>query len=379
MSRATGALINLPALRHNLRRARTLAPGSRVMAMVKANAYGHGLALAARALSEADAFGVASLDEALVIRHAGLAHPIVLLEGVFSAAELEEAARCGCELVVHDERQLALLEASRLDHAFGAWLKLDTGMHRLGFAPGETRAAWERLHAAAAVRGPVRLMTHLARADEPGNADTRGQLQIFAAATAGLRAERSLANSAALLAWPESHADWVRPGILLYGVSPFAGQRGADHGLMPVMTMRTELIAVKTVARGDRVGYGGQWTADKDTRIGIAAIGYGDGYPRHAPNGTPVLVNDARAPLVGRVSMDMIAVDLCMQPDARVGDTVVLWGPELPVEEIARAAGTIAYELLCGVTQRVKFSAVDGNAAPISLDASVKSQRIGMP
>jgi len=379
VSRATGALINLPALRHNLRRARTLAPGSRVMAMVKANAYGHGLALAARALSEADAFGVASLDEALVIRHAGLAHPIVLLEGVFSAAELEEAARCGCELVVHDERQLALLEASRLDHAFGAWLKLDTGMHRLGFAPRRNARCLGT--AACRRRGARTGAAHdpFGARDEPGNADTRGQLQIFAAATAGLRAERSLANSAALLAWPESHADWVRPGILLYGVSPFAGQRGADHGLMPVMTMRTELIAVKTVARGDRVGYGGQWTADKDTRIGIAAIGYGDGYPRHAPNGTPVLVNDARAPLVGRVSMDMIAVDLCMQPDARVGDTVVLWGPELPVEEIARAAGTIAYELLCGVTQRVKFSAVDGNAAPISLDASVKSQRIGMP
>ena len=373
MSRATGALISLPALHHNLRRARALAPHSRIIAMVKANAYGHGLAVAARALSGADAFGVASLDEALVIRQEGLAHPIVLLEGVFSASELEEAARCGCELVVHDERQLALLEASGLDHALGVWLKLDTGMHRLGFAPDETRAAWERLHAAAAVRGPVRLMTHLARADEPGNADTRRQLQIFAEATAGLRAERSLANSAALLAWPESHADWVRPGILLYGVSPFAGQRGADHDLMPVMTLRTELIAVKTVARGDSVGYGGNWTADRDTRIGIAAIGYGDGYPRHAPNGTPALVNRTRAPIIGRVSMDMIAVDLCAQPNARVGDAVVLWGPELPVEEIARAAGTVPYELLCGITQRVKFSVLDENDTPLLLEANVKS------
>jgi alanine racemase len=379
VSRATGALISLPGLRHNLRCARALAPRSRIMAMVKANAYGHGLALAAGALSEADAFGVASLDEALVIRHAGLAHPIVLLEGVSAEAELEEAARYGCELVVHDQRQLALLEASRLDHALGVWLKLDTGMHRLGFAPGETRVAWERLHAAAAVRGPVRLMTHLACADEPGNADTRKQLQSFAMATAGLRAERSLANSAALLAWPETHADWVRPGILLYGVSPFAGQRGTDHGLMPVMTMRTELIAVKTVARGNSVGYGGNWTADKDTRIGIAAIGYGDGYPRHAPNGTPVLVNGARVPLVGRVSMDMIAVDLCTQPDAHAGDAVMLWGPELPVEEIARAAGTIPYELLCGVTQRVKFSVVGENETPALLETGFKSQRIRIP
>lgn len=361
MSRATGALISPAALRHNLRRVRALAPRARIMAMVKANAYGHGLAVVARALSETDAFGVASLEEALIIRHAGLAHPIVLLEGVFSAAELEEVARHGCELVVHDPGQLALLEASRLDKAVGVWLKLDTGMHRLGFAPGAARAAWERLHAAAAVRGPVRLMTHLARADEPGNAHTRAQLETFASSTAGLRAERSIANSAALLAWPASHADWVRPGILLYGVAPFAGHCGRDHDLRPVMTLRTELIAVKAVARGDTVGYGGNWRAEQDTRIGIAAIGYGDGYPRHAPNGTPVLVNGVRVPLIGRVSMDMIAVDLHTQPQARVGDGVVLWGAELPVEEIARAAGTIPYELLCGITQRVKFSVVEAD------------------
>lgn len=359
MSRATGALISLAALRHNLHRARALAPHSRIMAMVKANAYGHGLAVAARALSAADAFGVASLEEALILRHAGLAHPIVLLEGVFSAAELEEAAHHGCELVVHDEHQLALLEASSLEKSLNVWLKLDTGMHRLGFAPGEARAAWDRLNTARAVRTPLRLMTHLARADEPGNPHTRAQLQTFADVTRGWIAERSIANSAALLAWPESHADWVRPGILLYGVSPFPDHNGAEYDLKPVMTMRTVLIAVKTVARGDTVGYGGNWQAERDTRIGIAAIGYGDGYPRHAPNGTPVLVNGVRVPLIGRVAMDMIAVDLHTQATARVGDEVVLWGTELPVEEIARAAGTIPYELLCGVTQRVKFSVVD--------------------
>jgi alanine racemase len=359
VSRATGAVINLAALRHNLRRARALASHARIMAMVKANAYGHGLAVAAHALSEADAFGVASLDEALAIRRAGLAHPVVLLEGVFSAAELEEAARNGCELVVHDRRQLELLESSRLDKALGVWLKIDSGMHRLGFAPAETHSVWDRLNRTRAVRTPVRLMTHLARADEPGNPHTQKQLHTFAAATTGLQAERSIANSAGILAWPASHTDWVRPGVLLYGVSPFADACGAEHDLMPVMTMRTELIAVKDVPRGDTVGYGGNWTAPQDTRIGIAAIGYGDGYPRHAPNGTPVLVNGTRAPLIGRVAMDMIAVDLHTQPNARVGDPVVLWGPELPVEEIARAAGTIPYELLCGVTQRVKFSVVE--------------------
>ena len=368
MSRATGAVINLTALRHNLRRVRALAPRSRIIAMVKANAYGHGLAVAARALSEADAFGVASLDEALAIRRAGLAHPIVLLEGVFVAAELEDAARNACELVVHDQHQLTLLETSRLDKALGVWLKLDTGMHRLGFSPSEVPDAWRRLNVARAVRGPVRLMTHLARADEPGNAHTRKQLAIFAEVTASLQAEHSIANSAALLAWPESQADWVRPGILLYGVSPFANRNGADEGLIPAMTMRTTLIAVKDVPRGDMVGYGGNWVAPVDTRIGIAAIGYGDGYPRHAPNGTPVLVNGVRVPLVGRVAMDMIAVDLGKTSRAAVGDPVVLWGAELPVEEIARAAGTIPYELLCGVTQRVKFSVVEehamGAAAP---------------
>ncbi|MGH8282958.1 MAG: alanine racemase, partial [Gammaproteobacteria bacterium] len=223
---------------------------------------------------------------------------------------------------------------------------------------------WEQLSAARAVRGPVRLMTHLARADEPANPHTREQLEVFAAATAGIQAERSIANSAGILAWPKSHADWVRPGILLYGVSPFAERHGAQEGLIPAMTMRTTLIAVKKVLKGEAVGYGGAWVAPHDTRIGIAAIGYGDGYPRHAPNGTSVLVNGVRTPLIGRVAMDMIAVNLDDLPDAATGDPVVLWGPELPVEEIAHAAGTIPYELLCGVTQRVKFSVVEENETP---------------
>ncbi|MGH8320919.1 MAG: alanine racemase [Gammaproteobacteria bacterium] len=371
MSRATGAVINLSALRHNLQRARTLAPHSRIMAMVKANAYGHGIAAAARALSQADAFGVASLDEALAIRHAGLAHPIVLLEGVFAATELENAARNGCEVVVHDAHQLALLEASYLEKALGVWLKIDSGMHRLGFPARETHAVWEQLSAARAVRGPVRLMTHLARADEPANPHTRTQLEVFAAATAGIQAERSIANSAGILAWPTSHADWVRPGILLYGVSPFAGRCGTEEDLVPAMTMCTTLIAVKQVRTGEAVGYGGAWIAPYDTRIGIAAIGYGDGYPRHAPNGTPVLVNGVRVPLVGHVAMDMIAVNLNDLPNAAVGDPVVLWGPELPVEEIAHAAGTIPYELLCGVTQRVKFSVVDENSVCVAAPAVI--------
>lgn len=372
MSRATGAVIDLAALRHNLTRVRELAPRSRVMAVVKANAYGHGIAAAAQALSAADAYAVASLDEALAIRRAGLAHPIVLLEGVFGAAELEAAAQAGCEFVVHDAYQLKLIEASPLRSALSVWLKVDSGMNRLGFPLEAAGDAWKRLKAAPAVRLPLRLMTHLACADETSNPRTLRQLEAFTAATAGMEAERSIANSAGILAWPQSHADWVRPGSMLYGASPFANRCGADDGLKPAMTMGTALIAVKTLKKGEAVGYGGAFVAPTAMSLGIAAIGYGDGYPRHAPNGTPVLVRDVRVPLVGRVAMDMLAVDLSAVPGAAVGDPVTAWGPGLPVEEIARAAGTIPLELLCGVTQRVKFSVVDSQNETPAARAGVK-------
>ena len=359
MSRATGALIDLGALRHNLKRVRELAPRSRVMAVLKANAYGHGLSLAAQALAGADAFAVASLEEAQIVRRAGLSNPIVLLEGVFSETELEEAAEWGCQLVVHDGYQLKLIEKSGLKDELSVWLKVDTGMNRLGVAPAATQDAWKRLNKAKAVKQPVRLMTHFASADEVSNPKTQAQLEIFAAATAGLEAERSIANSAGILAWPQSHADWVRPGSMLYGASPFATKTGAEDGLKPVMTMETALIAVKALKKGESVGYGGAFVAPEDMTLGIAAIGYGDGYPRHAPSGTPMLVKGQRVPLVGRVAMDMIALDLRGLRGVAVGDPVVAWGPDLPVEEIARAAGTIPLELLCGVTQRVKFNVVD--------------------
>jgi alanine racemase len=359
VSRATGALIDLGALRHNLKRVRELAPHSKVMAVVKANAYGHGLALTAQALAGADAFAVAGLEEAQLIRRAGLSNPIVLLEGVFSETELEEAAQWDCQLVVHDEYQLKLIEKSGLKQQLGVWLKVDTGMNRLGFAPAAVQDAWKRLAKAKAVKQPVRLMTHFASADEVSNPKTLAQLEVFAAAIEGLKAERSIANSAGILAWPQSHADWVRPGSMLYGASPFSTKTGADDGLKPVMTMETALIAVKKLKKGESVGYGGAFVVPDDMILGIAAIGYGDGYPRHAPSGTPMLVKGQRVPLVGRVAMDMIALDLSGLRSPAVGDRVVAWGPELPVEEIARAAGTIPLELLCGVTQRVKFNVVD--------------------
>lgn len=359
MTRATRAVIDLDALRHNFRILSERAPSSRVMTVVKANAYGHGLEAIVRALPEAELFAVASHDEAMRIRAAGIETPVVLLEGAFHPDEQAKAAEAGFELVVHTHRQLEWL-GSYNGPALPVWLKLDTGMNRLGFKPEEFREAWNTLHAFSGVKGEPRLMTHLAKADERDLEFTRGQLETFLQTVDGLPGERSVANSAGTLAFPETHGDWVRPGVSLYGVSPLDDSDGPSEGLKPVMTMSTELIAIKTMKAGECIGYGGHWTAPRTTRYGIAAIGYGDGYPRHAPNDTPVLVNGRRSRLIGRVSMDMIAVHLDEQPEARPGDPVVLWGKGLPVEEIAAAAGTIPYELLCGVTQRVDFTVTGG-------------------
>lgn len=246
-----------------------------------------------------------------------------------------------------------MLEAAQLSRPIEAWLKLDTGMNRLGFPPAEARTAFRRLEACPAVGPQPRLMTHLACADERDTAVTDAQLDRFAEALGDLPGERSIANSAGLLWRRDSQADWVRPGIMLYGVSPFADQVGADLALRPAMQLMSTVIALRTVRRGERVGYGGVWTAREDSRLAIAAIGYGDGYPRQLGSGTPVLVRGRRAPLAGRISMDMIAVDVTLVADVCVGDEVMLWGPGLPVEELARMANTIPYELLCGVTQRV--------------------------
>ncbi len=368
--RPATAVIDLAAIRHNLARAKDLAGGARVVAVVKANAYGHGAARVLPALGGADMLGVACVEEALALREAGAAQPILLLEGVFAPEELADCARLGFEVVVHEPGQLAMLEGAgrRLDRPLTAWLKLDTGMRRLGFAPEAAPAAHARLAACPAVAA-VRLMTHFANADAPGDPLTGEQVARFQHAAAALdrapagrggAVERSLCNSAGLLAWPEARGEWVRPGIMLYGASPLAGRAGGDEGLRPAMSLRTRLIAVREVRAGERVGYGGAWAAPAGgTRVGIAAIGYGDGYPRHAPSGTPVLVNGAPAALAGRVSMDMLAIDLGGQPGARVGDPVLLWGEGLPVEQVAARAGTIAYELLCGITGRVHVESRD--------------------
>ncbi|NOX28350.1 MAG: alanine racemase [Gammaproteobacteria bacterium] len=355
MTRCAIARIDTNALQHNLSRVRAAAPDSRVIAVVKADAYGHGLKQAAHALFAADAFGVARLDEALALREAGIAHRILLMEGVTTSDELRVAAQKRVQLVVHNFEQIDMLESVRLATPVQVWLKLDIGMHRLGFSPDQFAQAWQRLNDCSVVSGTPHIMGHFSHADDRNDSTTTDQLTQFERLSEPWQAERSVANSAAILSRPDSHYQWVRPGIMLYGVSPFVDGLADSEDLMPVMHLSTQLIAVQHLRQGEAVGYGGTWRCPNDMRIGIAAIGYGDGYPRHAESGTPVLVNDQRSQIIGRVSMDMLAVDLRQMPEASVGDTVTLWGDSLPVEEVAEHAKTIAYELLCGVTRRVDF------------------------
>lgn len=352
------AEISAAALRANVARIREVAPSSRVMAVVKANAYGHGLAPVARALAHADAYGVARLHEAVTLREAGIRQPVCLLEGVFDTEQLQEAARLQFEIVVQGEEQLRLLERWRGPESFVVWLKIDTGMNRLGWRSDEFETALSRVLALGARVSELRLLTHFAAADETGSETTAQQLARFDALAQGRPWARSLCNSAGVFAQPAAHAQWVRPGLSLYGVSPFAECLGAQLGLEPVMRLLSTVIAVREVRAGESVGYGGAWCAQRDARVAIIAAGYGDGVPRMLPNGTPVLINGQRAATVGRVSMDMMAVDVSHHAPVHVGDTAELWGPQLPVEEIAAHAGTIPYELLCRVTQRVTLTMV---------------------
>jgi alanine racemase len=359
VNRLIRAVIDAGALRHNLRTIRERARGARVMAVVKANAYGHGLVPTALALAESDAFAVARLEEGLALRATGITQPIVLLEGVFAPEHLLEAARHGFELVVHDPLQVELLEEFSGAHRFILWMKIDTGMNRLGFRPEEFAAALERVRRLQPAPLEIRLLTHLARADNRDDRVTRAQLTRFKETTRGLDYAVSIANSAGLFGNVALGCDWVRPGLALYGASPFADRNARELELRPVMSLETSVIAVRRVPRGESVGYGGIWQAARDSRVAIVAAGYGDGLARSLPSGTPVLIGGQRAPLVGRVSMDMIAVDvtdLQLAPEGglvHVGTPVVLWGDDLPVEEVARHAGTIPYELLCAVSQRV--------------------------
>ncbi len=352
--RPARALIDLAALRHNYRLARQLH-GGRALAVVKANAYGHGAVRCAQALAaEADGFAVAFLEEALELRAAGIRQPILLLEGVFEAAELDEVARHELWMVIHHEAQIAMLEASAPAAPFHVWLKVNSGMNRAGFLPAAVDGVWQRLRASGKV-ADITLMTHFARADEPQVITTREQVARFDAATAHLPGARSLSNSGAILGWPQAHRDWARPGILLYGADPMPDE---GHGLQPVMTLESAVMAVREIAAGEALGYGARFVAERPTRVGLVAMGYADGYPRVVPDGTPVAVDGQPACIIGRVSMDMLTVDLTALPDAGIGSRVELWGRQVAVNRVAQAAGTIAYELLCNV-KRVRFSYKD--------------------
>jgi alanine racemase len=350
MPRPIRARFDLVALRENLAVARARAPRSRVWAVVKANAYGHDLLRTAEALHTADGFALLDLDDAVRLREAGVRKPVLLLEGVFGLEDLSVVAEHGLSVVVHTGEQIDLLESAGLPTRVPVFVKMNSGMNRLGFAPERFRAVCKRLAGMPAV-GAITLMTHFADADGPSG--IAGQLATFELAAGDLALPRSLANSATVLRFPEAHAEWIRPGIMLYGCSPFADQSAEALGLRPVMTLSSELIAVQTLAAGDRVGYGGIFTADAPMRIGVVACGYADGYPRHAPTGTPVLVEGRRTRTVGRVSMDMLTVDLGPVPAARIGSPVTLWGAGLSADEVAAAAGTVGYELLCALAARV--------------------------
>ena len=355
MSFGARALIRLEALKHNLQVIRDAAPGARVMAVIKANAYGHGLIEVARALSDIDSLAVARLGEAQSLRAAGIDTPVVILEGVFDVDDLEDACRSKLDIVVHCTEQLEILEkfdSGRLT----AWLKFDTGMNRLGFRTTDAETTLGRARQCSAI-SKLRLMTHLANADDRGDNKTVEQLKLFEDVSETFDGDISIANSPALFGgsdWDLKVAGdtWIRPGIALFGISPFADASAADLGLRPVMQFESRLIAVKAVRAGESVGYGGVWQAREDSMIGIVSAGYGDGYPRQLPSGTPVLVNDRRVPLAGRVSMDLMAVDLGAASSDKFGDRVVLWGDGLPVEDIAECAGTIPYQLVTGILNR---------------------------
>lgn len=346
--RPAHAVIDLQALRHNYRLARQLG-GGKALAIVKADAYGHGAVRCAQALAdEADGFGVACIEEALELRAAGITAPIVLLEGCFEPAELALVIEHDLWPAVATPEQVQAICALRSEARLSLWLKLDSGMHRLGLDAAAFRAAHAQLSALPHVANIV-MMSHLARADELDCPRTEEQLALFSAATAGLPGQTSLCNSPALLGWPQVRSDWVRPGLMLYGADPFAHATQASARLQPVMSLRSRIIAVRELASGEPLGYGARFVADRPTRVGVVAMGYADGYPQFAPNGTPVLIDGVRGRLIGRVSMDMLTIDLSGHPQATVGTPVELWGRDITLAELAPICATSAYRLPCGL------------------------------
>jgi len=357
MLNAVTASINLSALKSNLEVVRKHCPKAKVYAVVKANAYGHGVLEVAKALKDVDGLAVARSEEALFLRQKGVRTSILILGGVYSDIEFRRATAHNIELVVHNDAQLAMVTdaANRASlRTIRVWIKVDTEMHRLGFSPERFTEVFEHLQSNTSA-SQFALLTHLANADDVTDKTTTNQINRFNKIAQNLNLPCSIANSAGIVAWEASHADIVRPGIMLYGASPLLDKTARQLGLQAVMTLSSKLIAVNNLKKGDAVGYGGDWKCPEAMPVGIVSIGYGDGYPRHAKPGTPVLVKGVRVPLIGRVSMDMLSVDLRGCPQAKAGDPVVLWGEDLPADEVAKHADTIAYELFCGVTERVEF------------------------
>jgi len=355
MPRPLVATIHSNALRHNLAVARRSAPGARVWAVVKANGYGHGLIRAMRAFNSADGLALLEVENVTVLRELGWTKPILLLEGFFEASDLAFLTKYDIETVVHCNEQIAMIERSRVAKPLNVHLKLNSGMNRLGFAPEQYRDAYNRLRALHQV-GNISFMTHFANADNAGNPrmPLQEQAKCFFSTVEGLPGERSLSNSAAVLMEPDLAANWIRPGIMLYGGAPGCGT-AESFGLQPAMTLTSEIIGIQQISAGKAVGYGSRFVADKPMTIGVVACGYADGYPRHAPDGTPILIDGVKTRLVGRVSMDMITVDLTEIPGTYVGSKVTLWGEGLPIDDVANVAGTIGYELMCAVTSRVRI------------------------
>ncbi|EHK90143.1 alanine racemase [Aggregatibacter actinomycetemcomitans] len=353
------AKISSVALKHNIQTIKQKAPESKIIAVVKANAYGHGVVFVSSAVENlVDCFGVARLEEALKLRSNGITKPILLLEGFFSSKDLPVLAVNNIQTVVHSQEQLDALEQAKTPNPIKVWLKIDTGMHRLGVHLDEVDAFYQKLKLLPCVDPNIGFVSHFSRADELECGYTEKQLARFLWATEGKGGGRSISASGGILFWQDAHLDWIRPGIIMYGISP-NNIAGKEYGLIPVMNLTSSLIAVREHKKGEPVGYGGVWVSDKDTKIGVVAIGYGDGYPRDVPEGTPVYLNGRRVPIVGKVSMDMLTVDLGADSQDKVGDEVILWGKALPIEEIAAITGIISYELITKLTPRVLTEYID--------------------
>lgn len=356
MSRLAIATLSTENLIHNLNIIKKQALGCKVIAMIKANAYGHGLRSTALRLDEkVYSLGVASVDEALALRKINIKSPITLMSGAFEADDLFIASCQNFHLIFHEETQIEWLNNIKLPNPINAWLKIDTGMGRLGFNLESAKKAYQALSNSSQIVQPIGIISHIACADEPSHPLNKQQMDNFDSFVRSLPGSKSLANSASIFALKESLYDVVRPGLSLYGISPLKDKSASSLGLKPVMTLQTRLVSISNAKKGSSIGYGARFICPEDMKIGVIAMGYGDGYPRSAKNGTPLLVNNKRCQLVGTVSMDMAMIDLRNCPEAKIGDPVILWGDGLPLEEVAEYTNNISYDIICGVQQRVKF------------------------